>query len=308
MMPPAVRLPNFFLAGVPRAGTTSFYSYLGQHPQIYVSPIKEPAFFGAADLLSGPHRAEILRRTADRDALKPYLAGTPPLGAQPLVLEWESYLELFRNAGSELAVGEGTVGYFWLPSAAPAIRATVPEARLIFILRDPAERLFSHHLAALWHDPHRTFRQRFFGAVPPDVVGEGRSATHLQRFFTLFPRDQIRIYLYEDYQADPRAVLRDAFAFLGVDRSHTIDLSRRKNETVTPRLPLLHALRRRVFGSGSIGWIPQGVRRALSVLYRRPGANVAMDPADRRLAIDYYRDEIQRTADLIGRDLSPWLR
>jgi sulfotransferase family protein len=316
MTPPAVRLPNFFLAGVPRAGTTSFYAYLGQHPEIYVSPIKEPAFFGAADLLSGRYGAEISQRSVrDRDALRPYLEGTPPPGPQPLVLEWESYLDLFRNVRNETAVGEGTVSYFWLPNAAGAIQRMVPEPRLIFILRDPAERLFSHHLASLWHDPHRTFRQRFFnhsdshgGAAPPGMVNEGRFATHLQRFFALFPRNHIRIYLYEDYRAAPRAVLRDAFAFLGVDRDHPVDLSRRHNETLSPRLPLLHRLRHRVFGSGPVRWIPERARRAMRWAYARAGANVAMDPADRRLAIDYYRDEIQRTADLIGRDLSAWLR
>jgi hypothetical protein len=308
MTPSAVRLPNFFLAGVPRAGTTSFYSYLGQHPDIYVSPIKEPAFFGALDLLSGRYGDEILRRTArDREALRSYLEGTPPPGSEPLVLEWDLYLELFRNARTEAAVGEGTVGYFWLPSAARAIQAKVPDARLIFILRDPAERFFSHHLAALWHDPHRTFRQRFL-AAPPGVVEEGRFATHLRRFFDLFARDHIRIYLYEDYRAKPHEVLRDAFGFLGVSRDHPVDLSRRRNETHTPRWPLVHRLRQRLFGSGAVRWMPERARRALKRMYRRPGADVAMDPADRQFVIDYYRDEILRTADLIGRDLSAWLR
>jgi hypothetical protein len=309
------RLPNFFLAGVPRAGTTSFYSYLGQHPEIYVSPIKEPAFFGAVDLLSGRYGDDILRRTArDSDALRPYLDGTPPPRPQPLVLEWERYLELFHNVRNEIAVGEGTVSYFWLPSAARAIHSTVSDARLIFILRDPAERLFSHHLAALWHDPHRTFREWFLAATDsrnaavPTMVDEGRFATHLQRFFELFPRDRMRIYLYEDYQAEPCAVLRDAFAFLNVDRDYRVDLSRRHNETVTPRLASLHALRQRVLGRGSLRWLPDRARRALGRLYRRAGASVPMNPADRRLAIAYYRDEIQRTADLIGRDLSAWLR
>jgi hypothetical protein len=308
MTPPAVRLPNFFLAGVPRAGTTSFYSYVGQHPDIYISPIKEPAFFGAVDLLSGLYGDEMLRRAArDSDALRPYLEGTSPPGPEPLVLEWERYLDLFRNVRNEAAVGEGTVAYFWLPSAARAIQARVPDARLIFILRDPAERLFSHHLAALWHDPLRTFRERFL-AAGPGVVEEGRFATQLLRFFDLFPRDHIRIYLYEDYQSDPPGVLRNAFEFLGVERDFQVDLSRRRNETVTPRLPLVHALRRRLFGGEAPRWIPQWSRRVSRRIYSRQGSHVAMAPADRQLVIDYYRDEILRTADLIGRDLSVWLR
>ena len=314
-MPPAVRLPNFFLAGVPRAGTTSLYFYLGQHPQIYVSPVKEPAFFGAADLRR--HGGELLRYAApDRAALRPYLEGNAPSGPPPLVLDWEGYLDLFRAAGDEPAVGEGTVGYFSLPGAARAIHAKVPDARLIFVLRDPAERLFSHHLAALWHDPARTFRQRFLDAIepgataPPVLVEEGRFATNLERFLDLFPRDRIRIHLYEDYQADPRAVLRDVFAFLGVDPDHPVDLSRRHNETQTPRWPVLHRLRRRVLGErgASLQWIPERARQAMRRLYRRQGTGMTMDPEDRRLVIDFYRDEVRRTAELIGRDLSAWLR
>lgn len=305
-MDAAARMPNFFLAGVPRAGTTSLYFYLGQHPQIYVSPVKEPTFFGAADL----HRygSELVRYAIrDRAALKPYLEGKAPPGPPPLVLERDSYLDLFRAAGNARAVGEGTVGYFWLPGAARAIYDAVPEARLIFMLRDPAERLFSQHLAALWHDPRGTFQQRF--AHPgPGLLEEGRFATNLSRFFDLFPADHIRVYLYEDYQADPRAVLRDVFGFLGVDRDHTVDLSRRHNETLTPRWLWLHRLRQRLFGNASASWLPAAARRALGSLYHREGAKVKMDPADRRLVIDYYADEITRTAALIGRDLSAWLK
>jgi hypothetical protein len=316
MTSPTVRLPNFFLAGVPRAGTTSFYSYLGQHPEIYVSPVKEPAYFGAADLLSGRYGTDILRRALpDRAALRPYLEGTRPPGTDPLVLEWESYLDLFSGAQDEVAVGEGTVSYFWLPRAAREIHAKLPQARFIFILRDPAERLFSHHLAALWHDPHRSFRERFLSDSdvgnpnpPPGVVDEGRFATNLERYFTRFPPDHIRIYLYEEYQAEARAVLRDAFEFLGVNPDHPVDLSDRRNETAAPRLPRLHALRRRVFGDRPMAWIPERLRRTVARMYRRPGAEVEMAPADRQLVIDFYREEIERTADLIGRDLSAWLR
>jgi hypothetical protein len=312
----AARLPNFFLAGVPRAGTTSFYAYLGQHPDVYVSPVKEPGFFGAADLEAGRYGPAVLRHVArDRATLRPYLEGTPLTGPQPLVLDRELYGELFSKARDERAVGEGTQSYFSLPGAARAIRATVPEARLLFILRDPAERLYSQHLAALWHDPGRSFRERFQAAIATPagsgaaaLVDEGRFATNLERFFALFPRERIRIYLYEDYRADPRAVLRDAFAFLGVDPDFAVDLSRRENETLTPRRAWVHALRLRLWGNRPLSLLPRWARRALARGYRRPGSDVTMEPADRRLVIDYYAEEIARTARLIGRDLTAWLR
>lgn len=310
-----MRLPNFFLAGAPKAGTTSLYFYLDQHPEIYMAGIKEPAFFGAADLRSAPYRDRLLGYLErHRATIQDYLDGPQDRVAQYAILEWNDYLKLFRDVRDEKAVGEASVDYFWQPSAPRAIHAEIPEAKLIFVLRDPTELLLSRYLASRWQNPHATFRDWFLEArsspnpwlVP---LGPGRYATNLQRFFDVFERDQIRIYLYEDYRADPRRILRDVFAFLGVDPDYRVDLSRRYNETLVPRFPLLHALRRRVFGGAMLTrWLPVRLRRLIRRAYNRPRANVAMDVTDRRMVVDYYRDEILGAASLIGRDLSAWLR
>ena len=152
-------LPNFFIIGVPKAGTTSLFHYLDQHPQIYLSPIKEPTFFAASDLLSGGLREHVVRRMErDRSSLQAHLNG--PMSERfhdRLVSEWADYLQLFRNVQSETATGEASASYFYLPSAARAIRACVPDAKLIVILRHPAERAFSQYLAARWTAPARPF-------------------------------------------------------------------------------------------------------------------------------------------------------
>ena len=315
LTPPARRLPTFFLAGVPKAGTTSLYFYLRQHPQVFMSPIKEPTFFGAADLLAPPYRDDVLAALQrDRAALQAYLAGPQRVMARQYVVEWDDYTRLFRDVRNETAIGEASTAYSWLPTAAAAIRAKVPDARIALVLRDPAERLFTLYLPALWHDPRITFGAWFASMlekprVGAPVVGAGRYATHLRRFFEVFPRDRVRVHLYDDYRADPRAMLRDLFTFLGVDPDQPIDLSRRHNETLVPRFPRLHALRRRLFGLASPPrWLPAAARRAMARLNQDRTASRTMDPADRRMVIDYYRDEIQRTADLLGRDLSAWLR
>jgi hypothetical protein len=314
LTPPA-RLPNFFLAGVPKAGTTSLYHYLRQHPQVFMSPIKEPTFFGAADLLAPPYRDDVLSALErDRAWLLSYLAGPRRVIARQWIVEWDDYVSLFRDVRDETAIGEASTAYSWLPSAAAAIRAKLPDARLAFMLRDPAERLFTLYLPALWHNPRLSFTEWFEGMadkprVGAPVVGAGRYATHLQRFFDVFPRDHVRVHLYDDYRAEPRAVLRDLFTFLGVDPDQPIDLSRRHNETRVPRFPRLHALRRRLFGQASLArWLPESARRAIAKLNQDRTTSRTMDPADRRMVVDYYRDEILRTADLLGRDLSAWLR
>ena len=299
----ASRLPNFVLAGPPKTGSTSLYGYLQQHPQVYMSGNKEPTFFGAADLWSEPYHDYTMRRIAN--------------GA-PLVREWGDYVALFQDGGEETAIGEASVDYFWLPGAAQAMHAKLPAARLIFVLRDPAERLFSEYLPTLWRAQSGSpisFRAQFVAAVdrfdPAAAVRPhvGRYATHLERFFALFPRNQVRVYMYEDYRADPAGLLRDIFAFLDVDPGCPIDLSVSHNVPILPRLPRLHAMRRRLFGKTPLTtWLPEKVRRPLSRWYHQRRSNVRMSPTDRAMVIDFYREEIMRTAELLERDLSAWLR
>lgn len=314
-----VRLPTFFVAGAPTTGTTSLHEYLRQHPQVFMSAIKEPTFFAAREMLARRDFRPLIER--DRAALRAYVQGPQDQPARYWVSEWEDYVRLFRDVRDHTAIGESSVSYFWLPSAAAAIRERVPDARFIFLLRHPAERLFSWYLMNLERDPRLTFRSWFLAAK--DAGGDGGPvidrytlpldggwcAPHLQRFLDAFPRERMRFYLYDAYRADARAVLRDMFAFLGVRPDHPLDLSRRLNETAAPRFPAVHRLRRRLLGHRSLtGWMPGRLRAAASRWYRRRRDDFTMAPADRQLVIECYGDDIRRTGELIGRDLSAWLQ
>jgi hypothetical protein len=316
---PTPKLPNFIVAGAPTSGTTSLYHYLCQHPQVYMCPIKEPTFFAAADILSRENLLPMIER--QRPALQAYLEGSNQRRHQLLVTKWDDYLRLFQNVRDHIAIGEASVSYIMFPSAAPAIRSKLPGVRLIFLLRDPTERLFSAYLKSLGGNPHVTFRTWVLNAmnshgdrrqgVPgfPIPLDGGLYATQLGRFLDIFPRNQVRIYLYESCRADARAVLRDILAFLGVDPNHPIDMSRQYNETSVPRFPAVARLRQRILGNVPLTtWLPAPVGQALRNFYSRRKHGFTLDPDDRRMVIDYYRDEIQRTQDLIGRDLSAWLR
>ena len=119
-------------------------------------PLKEPTFFAAADILSHPDLKPKVGRQlpailADIDrGLRP--------DEQVLISRWEDYLRLFQHVHDQVAVGEASVSYIWLPSAAPAIHRTLPRAKLIFLLRDPAERLYTLYLLALRTAHRTTFR------------------------------------------------------------------------------------------------------------------------------------------------------
>jgi hypothetical protein len=107
------RLPNFFIVGAPKAGTTSLYHYLDQHPQVYMSTIKEPNFF-AAEIREENFDPKLRRGIArETRGLRKFLSG--PMHEKRfggIVADWEDYLHLFANANNESALGEASVCYF----------------------------------------------------------------------------------------------------------------------------------------------------------------------------------------------------
>lgn len=305
---------RFFVAGVPKAGTTALCQFLGQHPQVFMCPIKEPTFFAARELLAFEPKARSSIEAKAR-AVERWLAGEtrdPP--EDGFALEWRQYEALFRGVRDQRAIGEGSMTYWWASGAPRAIHEKFADARFVVMLRNPAERFFSQYLATRWTSPLRAFADCIaLGRERREGWGTGLEvgcyATHLERFFTQFGREQFSIHLYEDFCADPRAVCRDVFAFLGVDPDHPIDVSRRLNVPQLPRSPLLHATLLSIGGSrGPSRWVPRQWRDPLRRLFLGQRSRETMSATDRRVLVEHYRAEIERTAELIDRDLSSWLR
>jgi hypothetical protein len=305
--------PNFFLVGAPKAGTTSFARYLEQHPSIFMSPIKEPCFFMPEILDCGLALKEAYRR--DRDALQEYL-DQPVLARRGtgLVFRWDQYMKLFKGAEHETAIGEATVAYLGSQGAPRAIRARVPQARVMMILRDPADRLRSYWAAALvagatalgfgdWLD-EQIERERF---LPPPLgrISTGFYAENVKRYFDTFPAEQIKPIVYDDYARDPQSTLRDVFAFLGVDSGWVSSTSRRHNVLSVPRWPSLHQLtlplQRLVRAT-----VPEPAFARMSELWRQP-FRPSVSVRERAKAIAVYERDIHVLASFLRRDLSSWL-
>ena len=124
-----MKLPNFLIIGAPKAGTTSMYAYLQQHPQIFMSPQKETYFF-AFD---------------DKKSLKYNGWGMPPPIFHKIVDIIEHYWKLFADVSDEVAIGETTLVYFYDQGAPQKIHAINPHMKLIAILRNPVDRAYSHY-------------------------------------------------------------------------------------------------------------------------------------------------------------------
>lgn len=308
-------LPNFFIVGAGKAGTTSLYHYLRQHPEIYMSPVKEPCYF--ADEIRPKNIArpflENLRRESRR--LPKILDTIEPVKPFAWIAQdWNDYLRLFRDARDQPAIGEATASYLWSATAAANIRRAIPHAKIIIILRDPADRAFSqylHQLAAGYtretfrrhvdrclRDPHREL------SIYYPFLEAGLYSAQVKRFLDLFPPNQVRIYWFEDAWRDPQLLLDDLFAFLGVRARVPIDTSRKHLERRTPRFPRAHGHLKKL-------WTPlrAAIPASLESRLRRAAFAPApsLDPADRQFLIDYYGEDIRRLSQLLTRDLTLWL-
>lgn len=308
-------VPNFLLVGAPKAGSTSLYHYLRQHPDIYMSPMKEPQFFISE--FRPEHMNPSWRKNIEANALKfaAYLEH-PTVGPRPpgVVTSWSQYLQLFQFAAPGQAIGEASIGCLWSRTAAQSIAERIPGARIIMILRNPADRAFSQYLHAVTRDQARSRFGDLIRRAPAahfdsfnPFLEFGLYFNQVERFLTRFPADQVGIYLYDDYVRDPGALVRDILRLLGVRSDVPIDMSQRYLEPRVPWIPMLERLIvqpvRKVLGR----WVPPRLRRVPDRLRFRPRRSLTMTPADRRFLIDFYEDDVKRLSHLIGRDLSRWL-
>jgi hypothetical protein len=314
-----MKLPNFFIVGAPKAGTTSLYSYLRQHPQIYMSPIKEPNYFADEMRLDNFVKEARPRIAAEMRDLQEYLRGDmrqTRFGGW--VSSWEDYLKLFRNAADEIAIGEATPCYLWSETAARNIAARIPEAKIIINLRNPIDRAYSQYLHMVTvGSTRRSFRDQIhanlgcesmlLGPLRP-LLEFGRYSEQVARYLGRFPPAQIHISFYEELQQAPESLLSELFSFLGVDPSFAPDLSFRHT---VPRIPKLLRLTYFMKKWGIWGHLrkltPQPLVSRWSPLLLRERATLTMDTADRAFLSDYYRNDIEKLARLLNRDLSAWL-
>jgi hypothetical protein len=292
-------LPNFFVIGAQKAGTTALYYYLRRHPEIYMSPVKEPQHF--APDLAGPTTGP-----GDRPARR----------FQTL----DAYQGLFDGVSGQLAVGEASVSYLYSSEAAGRIADLLPEARLIAVLRNPVDRAYSNflHLVRDGREPLRDFEQAL--AAEDERRRQGWSAnwhyrakgfygSQIRRYLSAFPPEQLRLYLYDDFEQQADQVVADVYGFLGVDPGFRQDLSLRLNVAGIPRRRRLHRLLMRAqrlkWAASAVA--PAAVRRRALELQNRNLERPQISPALRRQLLAVYRDDLIELERMTGLGVSRWL-
>jgi len=303
------RLPEFFIVGHPKCGTTALYEMLMAHPQIYMPKSKEPWFFAT----------ELLTRTPPRPT------GTPQ--------NLDEYRDWFDGARPEQIVGEASAMYLWSQVAAQNIAAARPDAKIIAFFREPAAFLRSLHMewVQIYVETETDFRTAL--ALEPErregrAVGRHtywpqavlysdyvRYVEQLDRYRAVFAPEQILTLIYDDFRADNEGTLKRVLEFLGVDDA--VALPRREaNPTVKVRSRALHELIHAV----SVGHGPtsQAVKSAVKSVTSHRMRRRALYLTQKRLVFTRpeepehelmtelrrrYRDEVLALGEYLERDL-----
>ncbi len=305
-----MKRPNFFISGAPRCGTTALYTYLSEHPKIFMSGVKELNYF-ASDY---PNVQKISFKSVD------------------------DYHKVFEKAGPQhLGVGEASPFYLFSKVAFENMRQYDPSAKIILTLRQPVEFIESYHrlnLSLLREDEPdlgkawdlQELRQKG-QSIPKSarqsellMYGElGKFSQYVEKIFTIIPRSQVKIFLFDDLRNDPRSVYEQTLEFIGVpsDQRQVFPQINANFENKSLMLARLLHPPQPVYKAfvKFIGLFGAGFMEKVNIFYNKVEklnttrtSRTTMDPALRARLQDHFSADIRKLAVLIDRDLSGWLK
>lgn len=301
------KLPNFFIVGAAKSGTTSLHHYLKQHPDIFLPSMKESFFFSGL--------------------AKNSFSGIGSEYGQDIIEELGNYKKLFQDVKNEKAIGEACVAYLYFHERTiNNIKAHLEKTpRIIMVLRDPAERAFSnyrHHvrdnIETLNFEQaidHSTLEKRknqkwWWGFQYIDV---GYYYNQAKAYIKAFGNENVRIYLYEDLEENTHEVINDLFGFLGLANNSNLDITTRYNVSEVHKSNNLQKFLynednkfKRVLRPAVLNILGKQNTESL-VNYLKNKNLLRMNPRTKKRLIRLYKDDILRLESLIERDLSAWL-
>jgi len=278
-------LPNFIIFGTRKAGTTSLYHYLSQHPEIYMTPHKGTRFF-----LTEP--------------------GSIKQKNNSLVNSLEKYSKLFSDAkiNNSKAIGEASPSYMYSKEACRRIKDTLPNVKLIASLRNPVDITYSYYQMQM-----RRVKPKEQVQIDMDNVTRwsdpGLYFKYLREYFDVFKDAQIKIIIFEEWVKQPYSSLIDIFQFLEVDEKFIPNLSIQYNTGGVARNRIVAYLLRNKHSLNILKpYIPETLRIQVNKLISRNMKKLPpLKPELQQYLKEYYREDILLLQDLIDKDLSIWL-
>lgn len=299
-----MKIPDFFIVGAPKCGTTALFEYLRHHPQVFIPELKEPHFF-CTDFPD-------YRRIQNMDA----------------------YCSLFAEAEDKhRAIGEASVFYLYSKDAVPALFELNRQSKIIVMLRNPVDMVYSYHSQLLYsmRENVKDFGaawalqgQRSSGAsLPPHCLAPehlqysqvASLGSQMKRLYLHVPKRQVKAIVFDDFLSSPLTVYREVLEFLGLPWDGRTEFQA-VNQNKAPRLAWLNSLLmhppfpldvakhtvRRAFGLDVHRRFSRTIYHFLSQKQARP----PMSSSLRSQLCDHFRGEVEVLQEILGRDLSHW--
>jgi hypothetical protein len=293
--------PNFIIIGAMKAATTSLYTYLKQHPDIFMTKVKEPMFFNNFNQITD---FKVLGNKSKK------------------VNSLLDYFSMFSSVENESAIGEASPAYIYNEKAPYLIKEHLTDVKIIAILRQPTDRAYSNFLHTKRADREnvnsfeqaiKIEKERISDNWSPlyHYIQKGFYSVQLKRYYNLFPKENIKVYLFEDVVKNPKETLKDIFKFLNVDENIEIDVSKKSNVSGTPKGILGFILKKMRYYNlmpkfAISDYLPTVM---VNLLFKSVYKDAEkLDSVLRKELTDkYYREEILKLEKLIDKDLSNWL-
>lgn len=249
----SVKKTNLFIVGAAKAGTTSLYNYLNAHREVYMSPLKEPAFF-STDIKWSEFRESYKRSMPF--VIEDYLKQNPlPEHHAAYIKNIDDYSALFRDGNNETYYGEASTAYLYSLTAAKEIYRYNPKAKIIILLREPVERTLSHYFMDV--SVGRQRENDILKALSKDYEdkpkGWGISNLYIdlslyhdqiKRYLNVFPKDQVLILNFSDLKKNVKEITSKTFEFLDLDPENVNaqDYDKTHNPTRVPKNRIVTSL------------------------------------------------------------------
>lgn len=302
------KIPDFFIVGAAKTGTTALADYLGQHPEVFMPATKDLYFF-ATDLQFRP----VFSHTA---------------GFMP---DKEKYLSLYSTAHSEKRLVDASTWYLFSREAARAIKAFNPAAKIIISLRNPVDMIYSLHNhwifnlnedledfeEALAAEPDRAKGLR----IPPNAFfPEGLRyrqmplyCEQVRRYLDVFGRENVMVIIFDEMKKDIAAMYRQVLAFLEIDPHFQpqFDIvnpsmrfrSKRLQEFFTNPPPFVRILAEPILRNW---WLRKRIEEMTYLINRKKAPRPPMSAEVRKTLQAYFAPEVEALSELLGRDLTYW--
>jgi len=281
-------LPNFFIVGAPRAGTTSLYDYLDRTKDVFMSLEKEPHYFSSIE----------------------------PSSIHPrFIRDKKKYLALFKKANNAKAIGEASTSYLWDPESVKLIHNTVPHAKIIIMLRDPIERSYSNYywrIGSGWKfssfsdaiQKSLEAKDDFFKGV---IIQGSWYYEQVKRYLDIFGINQIKVIIFEEFIKDPRKIVKEVLEFLEVESEVPIEIDLPHNVLAEPR----GRIARMILQSKTIKKMGRAIfsDRNQQVLVRKVLGKKTIKnkipQKDRTFLENLFREDVQKLQKLLKKKM-PW--